>query len=449
MTHDAYEKARGLCLRLSLISSGQRVTVALSGGADSMALTHILLRLREELGFTLSAAHLNHGLRGEESDRDEDFVRARCAEWGLPLTVGHAALGERQKPKGYTLEQWAREERYAFLRRAAQGGKIATAHTLSDQAETVLLHLARGAGCRGAGGIQPSREDVIRPLLEVSRAEIEAYCAAHSLFYVTDSTNADTVYARNRVRLEAAPALKKINPRMEEALGRFACEQRELTAFLDGEAEALLDRAKRENGYDAEILRGAKAPVLKTALARLLSIKGQPSEKLVALTLDMLEKKTGAVEAAGGVILECSGGLLHYRREKTEEICWEIPFACGEIQLPTGKKITAEMVTCEETIKFQQIEKKTLKFLADYDKILGNASLRAARPGDRYAPEGHTITKTMKHLRRENGIPAEEEIVVLAAGNKVFWAAPFGFSREVRLREGERPSRVLFLKSEE
>lgn len=447
MTHDAYEKARGLCLRLSLIHPHDRVTVALSGGADSVALAHILLRLRETLAFELSAAHLNHGLRAEESDRDEAFVRELCEKWGLPLTAQRAGLASRQKPQGYTLEQWAREERYAFLRRAACGGKIATAHTLSDQAETVLLHITRGAASRGAGGIRPLRDDLIRPLLEVSRGEVEAYCKAYGLLYVTDSTNFDTAYSRNRVRLEALPALKKVNPRAEEAWGRFAREQRELAAFLEEEAVHLLEKARCGDGYNVSALRAAKLPVLKTALTLLLSKKGSPSEKLTELALELLHRE-GAVEAAGGVILERCGDTLRYRTQKAEKLYWEIPFSLGDILLPGGQSVAARLYTCEETIKFQQIEKKTLNFLADYDKILGNASLRAAKPSDRFAPQGHAITKTMKNLRREAGIAPNEEIPVLAANNQVLWAAPFGFSREAALCEGEHPRRVLYLKSE-
>lgn len=448
MKQNGYEKVRGLCLRFSLIFPNDHVTVALSGGADSVALAHMLLRLQKEWGFTLTAAHLNHGLRGEESDRDEAFVRAWCKERNLPLTVKAAHLAEQKKPAGKTLEEWARDVRYAFLEKAAQGGKIATAHTLSDQAETVLMHIVRGAGAQGAGGISPKRQNLIRPLLELSRSEIEQYCAENQLDYVTDSTNLDTAYSRNYIRLQVLPMLKVFNPRTEAALGRFAEEQRELAAYMTQQAENLLQKAKQGEGYAAAILCKAPVPVLKTALLKLLSEKGQAGEKLVRLTVSILEKQSGAVETTGGVIWECRGGLLQKRVPKPCTVSiGEQPFSVGSVQKIGDWTVSSLVSTYEETIKFLQMEKNTLNFLTDYDKILNGISIRAAQGKDRFALQGHQITKTIKNLRRENGIPAGDLLPVLTTGEEILWAAPFGFSRMRSLKSGERPDRVLAIKA--
>ena len=170
---------------------------AVSGGADSMALLRVLLELRETFGYPLTACHVNHGLRGETADRDEAFVRAECARLGVPLTVFHPAdVGMAVPP--HAGEDWARRLRYACFAQLLAGGIdcIATAHTATDQAETLLFRLARGTGLHGAGGIRPRRPGYCRPLLGLTRAETEALCAAFEQGWVTDETNELTLRQR-------------------------------------------------------------------------------------------------------------------------------------------------------------------------------------------------------------------------------------------------------------
>ena len=198
---------------------------AVSGGADSMALLRVLLELRETFGYPLTACHVNHGLRGETADRDEAFVRAECARLGVPLTVFRPAdVGMAVPP--HAGEDWARRLRYACFAQLLAGGIdcIATAHTATDQAETLLFRLARGTGLHGAGGIRPRRPGYCRPLLGLTRAETEALCAAFEQGWVTDETNESDAYARNRLRHGAVPALRSVNDAAEENLARF-CEK--------------------------------------------------------------------------------------------------------------------------------------------------------------------------------------------------------------------------------
>ena len=197
---------------------------AVSGGADSMALLRVLLELREAFAYTLSACHVNHGLRGETANRDEAFVRAECARLGVPLTVFRPAdVGMAVPP--HAGEDWARKLRYACFAQLLAGGIdcIATAHTATDQAETLLFRLARGTGLHGAGGIRPGRPGYCRPLLGLTRAETETLCAAFGQAWVTDETNDSDAYARNRLRHGAVPALRSVNDAAEENLARF-CE---------------------------------------------------------------------------------------------------------------------------------------------------------------------------------------------------------------------------------
>ncbi len=206
---DTEARVLAWCEQAGLFAHGQRVAAAVSGGADSMALLRILLALAGRLEVEVSACHVNHKLRGAAADADEAFVREECARLGVPLQVCRA--GEDGLPLAGGGEAGARALRYACFERVHAGGidRIATAHTVTDQAETLLFRLARGTGLHGAGGIRPARDFYVRPLLCLTRAEVEAYCRAAGQGWVTDGTNLSDAYARNRLRHDALPALRQ------------------------------------------------------------------------------------------------------------------------------------------------------------------------------------------------------------------------------------------------
>ena len=210
-----------------MVSAGDAVYVAVSGGADSMALLWGMYLLREKLGIDLRAAHFNHHLRGEESDRDEAFVREFCHRWEIPLTVG----GGEILPGKKGLEAAAREARYAFLR--SLPGKIATAHTADDNAETLLMHLIRGTGLKGLGGITPVNGQVIRPMLLSTRQQVLAFLEENHISHVEDSSNAGDRFLRNRLRHDIMPLLVKENPRLAENLSATALRLRQDEAALE------------------------------------------------------------------------------------------------------------------------------------------------------------------------------------------------------------------------
>ena len=190
--------------QFSMLEKSHNVTVALSGGADSVSLLHILYELRDELGITLSAAHLNHMIRGDEALRDENFARQECEKLGIPFFCERADVPKYAKEHRVSTELAAREIRYEFLSNVSDG-LIATAHTASDNIETIIFNLARGTGLKGLCGIPPVRENIIRPLIFCTREEIEAYCSANRLSYVTDSTNLSDDYSRNKIRHTIVP----------------------------------------------------------------------------------------------------------------------------------------------------------------------------------------------------------------------------------------------------
>lgn len=220
------------CIRqYGMLSPGDTVICALSGGADSVALTFGLYILKDKLGIRLEAAHFNHHLRGDESDRDEAFVRSFCDRYDIPLHVGSANVTPGKKG----LEAAAREARYAYLRTLP--GKLATAHTADDNAETVLLHLIRGTGLKGLGGITPVSGNVIRPMLTVTRQEVEAFNAEWCLPHIEDSSNETDAFLRNRIRHHVMPLLKAENPRLAENLSAMARRLRLDEEYLSAQAE--------------------------------------------------------------------------------------------------------------------------------------------------------------------------------------------------------------------
>ncbi|MBR5534331.1 MAG: tRNA lysidine(34) synthetase TilS [Ruminiclostridium sp.] len=262
----------------SLLPRGCTVLCALSGGADSMALLTGLLALAEDRDLTIQAAHYDHQLRGEESRRDADFVQSWCAAQGVPLTVGSGDVAARAAETGQGIEETARAMRYAFLEETADrvgAQAIATAHNADDNAETVLLHLTRGTGLDGLAGIPPRRGKIVRPLLSVTRQEIEVWLSAQDIPWVTDSTNHDPTYSRNRIRRDVIPVLRDLNPQFSQTLAANLRHIREDRAFLENLAKASLDSREEPGGLSlsAADLTGLPRPVavrwVKQTLARL------------------------------------------------------------------------------------------------------------------------------------------------------------------------------------
>ena len=430
---------------------------AVSGGADSMALLQVLLELREAFEYTLSACHVNHGLRGETADRDEAFVRAECARLGVPLTVFRPAdVGMAVPP--HAGEDWARRLRYACFAQLLAGGIdcIATAHTATDQVETLLFRLARGTGLHGAGGIRPKRPGYCRPLLGLTRAETEAVCTARGQRWVTDETNTGDDYARNRLRHAALPALGSVNEAAEENLARFCEKAARADAYFARQAATLLEEAgqrlppklpagaryAREAGegvWALEPLQKADPLILETALHSLTAPVRDAEEKYIRLLEALVQKGSGAVQLTGSVRF-CAGEGVFWR-EKTPDACPEntgfyepfFPTDGAEYPLPGGQKLKIRVVPAPFEEKIQGVHKKDLKNQADYAKITTlypALVLRCRQPGDRFHPAGRGVGKELRKWMNEAGIPPRQRagLPLLAAGSEVLWVHGTGFA---------------------
>ena len=250
-------------LRLhTLVEPGDTLICAVSGGADSVAMLFGFYLLKDKLGITLSAAHFNHHLRGEESDRDEAFVRSFCQRYDIELHVGSGYVKAGKKG----LEAAAREARYGFLTKLS--GKIATAHTADDNAETVLMHMIRGTGLRGLGGIAPQCGNLIRPMLNITRQEVLSFLEEYHLAFVQDSSNDTDAFLRNRIRRHVMPLLKAENPCLAENLSAMAQRLRQDEEALAEQAAAL--------DVDVSALRAASAAARSRALGAFLERSGVP-----------------------------------------------------------------------------------------------------------------------------------------------------------------------------
>ena len=236
--------------RYSMINKGDTVIAAVSGGADSVALLYVLYSLKDELGFSLAACHVNHNLRGEESDSDERFVRRMCRFLDIPLYTASIKVNDLRQ-KHDSLEECARRLRYEFFESISKDRLIATAHTASDNCETILINMVRGTALSGICGIPAKRDNIIRPLLYNTREDIELYCSENCLDYVTDSTNLSDDYTRNRIRHKVVPLLKEINPSLFSAISRLSQSVSDDDRYLDKIASELMEKARTaDDKYD-------------------------------------------------------------------------------------------------------------------------------------------------------------------------------------------------------
>ena len=371
----------------ALICPGDKITVAVSGGADSVALLFGLYLLREKLNIELSAAHYNHGLRSDESDGDEAFVRQLCDRYDIPLTVGRGSVQSGKKG----LEAAAREARYGFF--TTLDGKIATAHTADDNAETVLLHLIRGTGLKGLGAIAPQRGNVIRPMLSVTRQEVEALLAEYCLSYRTDSSNNTDKFLRNRLRHHVMPLLRQENPRISENLSAMALRLRE-------DEQALRTQLENADICDVARLREMEKAVRSRAIEMFLKENGvrEPEAEHLALVeaLVFSERPGATAHLPGGItVARC------YDRLTVVQEAASLP--ATPLTCPGEVKMGAYTISCQPA---QTVTENVDSFTVP----AGNYVVRSREAGDEIRLAGGT--KSLKKLYIDRKIPLHQRALV-------------------------------------
>ncbi len=408
--------------KFNMLSGGERVIVALSGGADSTALLSALNSIKEIYNLTIFAAHLNHGIRGEEAERDENFCKILCEKYNTELFTKKLNITELAARRKISVELCGREERYAFFEELSEklNAKIATAHTASDNAETLFYNITRGSSVAGAVGIAPVRGKIIRPLIEVTRAGVEAYCAENRLEYVTDSTNLSDDYTRNKIRHCVIPVLKSLNPSLENAALRFCESAAETADYIGAQARRLIESSKTEYGWSCQILAEAHSAVLHRALVILCAENaGFSAEHRHIKLMEEAVLHSGAVELGKDVTLLSAQGTLRFCRGSAEAEEPPDHIFGGLLKFSfNGKQYIFE----SENNIFSKKDNRTI-------------NVRTRKSGDRFTFFDRNITKPLRKAMNEQGIPREirDRLVVLARGETVLWCEELGFSREGRI----------------
>jgi len=433
--------------RYSMFQPDQRVGVAVSGGADSVCLLHVLRELAPRWNLRLTVLHLDHKLRGEESHEDSAFVRDLAAALDLPCELETTDVAALCRASGENLEQAARAARLEFFKRLMQAGtvgRIATGHTRSDQAETVLFRFLRGSGTAGLAGIRPVTGDgIVRPLLEIDRPEIERYLRERGIAWRNDSTNALTVFARNRIRHELLPQLTRDwNPAMAETLAHTADWAQAEEAYWESEL-ARLAPAHLTFEPPAVLLKVGPLAALPLAVARRLirravewakgDLRGIGFEHLAGvLELAASAEGHGRLQIPGLDVFRSFNWLriAPPAVDNLENRHYRLPLPVpGAVRLP-GQKWVLQTELFENTSVTQTspgVYNGCVGCL-DWNRLSGSLEVRNWRPGDQYQPVGHSGAEKIKVLFHQARIPLWERRhwPVVTMGEAILWARRFG-----------------------
>ncbi len=437
--------------KFNMLRKGQGIIVGLSGGADSCALLLFLCSIREEYMLRLYACHVNHGLRGEEADKDEAFTKELCERLGVQWFGITVDVKKESEIMGVGTEECGRLIRYDFFERKADelDAIIATAHTASDNAETVLFNLSRGSGLTGLCGIPPVRGRIIRPLIEVTRQETEEYCRRCGITFRIDKSNLTREYTRNRIRLDVVPHLREINPSFESSVTAMSARLREADDYIRQSSERSLEDLRISGGYDASGMAGLHPAVFAAAVRKLCEEHTViPTAKHIEL-IRKIVYNGGAVEISGGIYAVSSQGCFRIVYPKSADSGDECPVIPGGDFGINNKCFELSLLNIYEFNNRQQFDKNLFANSLDYDTIPLTSVFRTRKSGDVFTLPRRNVTKSVKKLMIELRIPREERgsIVLLADGGRVLWAEGVGASRDSAVNETTR--RVLIIRQKD
>lgn len=401
-----------------LLRKEGKYLVALSGGADSVFLTHVLHRL----GYAIDAAHCNFHLRGEESDRDEAFCKNLCERLGIAIHIVHFDTKTYADLHKVSIEMAARDLRYNYfeqLRKDIGADGICVAHHMEDSVETVLLNIIRGTGLNGLTGISPRNGYILRPMLNVTRKEIEQYLDACGEEYVTDSTNLEAVALRNKIRLEVVPLLKTINPSVCEDIAKMSARLAEASKVMDDAMQDAANRVCNDNIIDTGKLLNEVSPEM--VLFHILSPYGFQPAQIENISSSLTCLKTGSTwKSDSHELLFNRGSLIIEKINNPETREYKIP-ETGTYNLGDGLRISVKMVDIDDGVV---IPKTSDTVAVDAEKVRFPLTIRHAANGDRFIPFGMKGSKLISDYltdKKKTLFEKRQQRVITDAEGRVVW----------------------------
>ncbi len=415
------------------------VVVGFSGGADSVCLLHLFYSFRSDLSLDVIAAHINHGIRGQEAFDDAEFCRNFSRNLQIPFEYLEVDCVASAKSKGISVEECGREIRYDFFNSLCTDDSytIATAHNANDNAETILFNLSRGAGLKGVCGIPSVRGNIIRPLIYCTRQEIEGYCHENGLSFVTDSTNLCDDYTRNKIRHNVLPVLGEVNSAAVKNISSFSTKVSSVCDFMEKTAQkALKDAVLQDGYYSCEYLLSLHNAVLSECIILLFSYFSQrrlDTEKVISII--GLLSSGGRIQIYSNIYAEVIKNKFRFFEYDTDSGDSELYLEDFDNKCIPFNGYNVKVTKYGNNLK--KVNKNVLDNSVDCDKIVGSLKIRTRSEGDKFSLYHRKVTKSLKKLFNELSVPVEERdrIPVLCDDIGVVWVYSLGTDSRCRINE--------------
>lgn len=410
--------------KYNMLSRGDRVLIGVSGGADSIALLEFFVSVKEKYDLDICVAHIEHGIRGEDSVNDAEFVKNYCKKLGVNFYLKTIDAPNLAKKAKMGVEEYSRMARYDFFN-TIECDKIATAHNLTDNIETLLFRLARGTGLKGACSIPAVRGKIIRPFIEVSSGEIRKWCNDNNIPYRVDCTNSDSAYSRNLIRLEILPLFEKLNANYQDNIENFISDVNEDYAFIDDYVKSIYPKIVKNNEIDLPKLNELDLSIKKRFLIMFFDENGYSLNRIHLQSVIDITLKSGKTQIKENVFAISAKGKI--RIAKFNDL---------------NKK--DEFVT--KILNIDEFKDKNIDFYCDCDKIVGNIIIRAKQAGDRIKPAGRNVSKTLKKLFNESAYPIEKRDKKIVVCDDFGIVGVIGLCADERVKVDCNTAKILTIK---
>lgn len=410
--------------KYNMLSKGDRVLIGVSGGADSIALLEFFVSVKEKYDLDICVAHIEHGIRGEDSVNDAEFVENYCKKLGVNFYLKTIDAPNLAKKAKMGVEEYSRMARYDFFN-TIECDKIATAHNLTDNIETLLFRLARGTGLRGACSIPAVRGKIIRPFIEVSSGEIRKWCNDNNIPYRVDCTNSDSAYSRNLIRLEILPLFEKLNANYQDNIENFISDVNEDYAFIDDYVKSIYPKIVKNNEIDLTKLNELDLSIKKRILIMFFDENGYSLNRIHLQSVIDITLKSG--------------------KSQIKENVFAIS-AKGKIRLAKFNDLNKKDEFVTKILNIDEFKDKNIDFYCDCDKIVGNIIIRAKQAGDRIKPAGRNVSKTLKKLFNESAYPIEKRDKKIVVCDDFGIVGVIGLCADERVKVDCNTAKILTIK---